>query len=42
MPVVIEVAVKVPAFNEVDDILPDDTTEVAVTAPAAKPPLPSL
>ena len=37
-----EVAVIVPVFNEVEDILPDDTSDVAVIAPAAKPPLPSL
>ena len=36
------VTFKVPVFNEVEDIFPDDTTEVAVTASAAKPPLPSL
>jgi SAM-dependent methyltransferase len=34
-----EVAVKVPVFNDVDEIFPDDTTDVAVISPAAKPPL---
>jgi len=37
-----EVAVIVPVFNEVEEIFPDDTTDVAVIIPAAKPPLPSL
>jgi len=36
-----EVAVIVPVFNEVEEILPEDTSDVAVIAPAAKPPLPS-
>ena len=36
------VTFKVPVLIEVDDIFPDDTTEVAVTAPAAKPPISSL
>jgi len=37
-----EVAVIVPVFNEVEEILPVDTTDVAVISPAAKLPLPSL
>jgi hypothetical protein len=37
-----EVAVIVPVFNEVEEIFPVDTTDVAVIMPAAKPPLPSL
>ena len=37
-----EVAVIVPVLNEVEDMVPDDTTDVAVIAPAANPPLPSL
>jgi len=37
-----EVAVIVPVFNEVEEMFPDDTTDVAVIIPAAKPPLPSL
>jgi hypothetical protein len=36
-----EVAVIVPVFNEVEEMFPDDTTDVAVIVPAAKPPLPS-
>jgi hypothetical protein len=28
-------------FNEVEEILPDDASDVAVIIPAAKPPLPS-
>ena len=36
------VTFNVPVFNDVADILPEDTTEVAVTAPAAKPPEISL
>jgi len=36
-----EVAVIVPVFNEVEEILPVDTTDVAVISPAAKLPLPS-
>jgi len=36
-----EVAVIVPVFNEVEDMFPVDTTDVAVIIPAAKPPLPS-
>jgi hypothetical protein len=36
-----EVAVIVPVFNEVDEIFPDDTTDVAVIIPAAKLPLAS-
>jgi hypothetical protein len=36
-----EVAVIVPVFNEVEEMFPDDTTVVAVIAPAANPPLPS-
>jgi hypothetical protein len=36
-----EVDVKVPVFNEVDEIFPDDVNDVVVIAPAAKPPLPS-
>ena len=37
-----EVAVIVPVFNEVEEMFPDDTTDVAVIVPAAKLPLPSL
>jgi hypothetical protein len=36
-----DVDVIVPVFNEVDEILPEDVNDVAVIAPAAKPPLPS-
>jgi hypothetical protein len=41
IPVLSVVAVMVPVFNEVDEIFPEDTTEVAVMVPAANPPLPS-
>jgi len=37
-----EVAVIVPVFNEVEEMFPVDTTDVAVIVPAAKLPLPSL
>ena len=36
-----DVVVKVPVFNDVDEIFPDDVKDVAVINPAAKPPLPS-
>ena len=37
-----EVAVIVPVLTEVEEIFPDDTSDVTVIAPEAKPPLTSL
>ena len=41
IPVLSVVAVMVPVLTDVDEIFPEDTTDVAVIVPAAKPPLPS-